>query len=81
MASHNVAQRRLAALRGHLNAQQAESVSMAPCSSAVRTLPRFDSSVMASFLDDLPRMKNEVYEVRCNSQFSDHWSCDTQGLA
>lgn len=40
-------------------------VAMSPCSSAVRrTLPRFDSNVLANYIDDLRSMKNEVYEVR-----------------
>jgi acyl-CoA oxidase len=45
-------------------ADASDGVSMAPCSSAVRrTLPRFDSNVLANYLDDLRSMKNEVYEL------------------
>ncbi len=77
MESHGAAQGRLAALLRHLKLSQhddsevqaagdaSDGVSMAPCSSAVhRTLPRFDSNVLADYLDDLRSMKNEVYEVR-----------------
>ena len=45
--------------------QTSSGVALSACSSAVRrTLPRFDSNVLANYIDDLRSMKNEVYEVR-----------------
>lgn len=78
MESHTATQGRVAALLRHLRLGQhdgtvlqpeaeeaSNGVSMEPCSSAVRrTLPRFDSNVLANYLDDLRSMKTEVYEVR-----------------
>lgn len=49
-------------LSGHMS--NGTAVTMGPCSSVSRSLPRFDSNVMANYLDDLRSMKNEVYEVR-----------------
>jgi hypothetical protein len=77
MDSHAAAAGRVEALARHLQvnqldgspheeeAQTSSSVQMSPCSSTVRrTLPRFDSNVLANYIDDLRSMKNEVYEVR-----------------
>ena len=50
-------------LAGHMGNGSA-AVTMGTCSSVSRSLPRFDSNVMANYLDDLRSMKNEVYEVR-----------------
>ena len=48
-----------------VSGQTCSGVELSPCSSAVRrTLPRFDSNVLANYIDDLRSMKNEVYEVR-----------------
>ena len=77
MDSHTAAAGRVEALARHLQVNQLDGspneeqeqtsggVHMSPCSSAVRrTLPRFDSNVLANYIDDLRSMKNEVYEVR-----------------
>lgn len=62
MAENEAPRRRLAALENHLSGGKGGAVSMATCSVS-RTLPRFDSNVMANYLDDLRSMKNEVYEL------------------
>lgn len=80
MESRTAALGRVAALARHLQVTQLDDgseheqqqvegdalgVTMSPCSSTVRrTLPRFDSNVLANYIDDLRSMKNEVYEVR-----------------
>jgi len=56
------ATRRLAKLADHMG-DGGGSIALGPCSSVLRSLPQFDSNVMANYLDDLRSMKNEVYEV------------------
>lgn len=77
MDSRAAAAGRVEALARHLQGTQLDGrpqevsgqafsgVELSPCSSTVRrTLPRFDSNVLANYIDDLRSMKNEVYEVR-----------------
>ena len=51
-----------------VSGQTSCGVELSPCSSTVRrSLPRFDSNVLANYIDDLRSMKNEVYEVRLHA--------------
>lgn len=66
-----MAQRRLAALQAHLQGTAGgggsggSSLQQAPCAAptAIRQLPRFDTTIMESFLDSHRQLKLEAYEL------------------
>jgi hypothetical protein len=58
--------RRLSVLTRHLAAADAPghaAVSASSCSSAVKSLPRFDAYLMETYLDDLRDLKRQVYDT------------------
>lgn len=60
--------RRLAVLANHLNSSSSSGASenglwRQETASAVRSLPKFDTYIMETYLDDLREMKRQVYDL------------------